>query len=53
MTKDTNVNVRMSPEMREKLETAAGDSQRTVSNLVRIIIDQWLAERAVKQRDTF
>jgi hypothetical protein len=46
MTKRTDqVNVRLNPEMKEKLIAYADAEKRTLSNLVFLIISEWLAKK--------
>lgn len=49
MTKRTDqVNVRLEPEMKEKLSAYANAEKRTLSNLVFLIISEWLQKKEVE-----
>lgn len=51
MTKRTDqVNVRLDPKMKEKLNAYARAEKRTVSNLIFLIIDEWLERKEVEAK---
>jgi uncharacterized protein (DUF1778 family) len=48
MTKTANLHLRLEPDERDALEAAARADDRTVSQLARKIISEWLAKHAPK-----
>lgn len=51
MTKRTDqVNVRLEPEMKDQLSAYANAEKRTLSNLVFLIISEWLQKKEVEGR---
>lgn len=46
MAKDTALSFRITPEMKDALERAAKDDDRSVSSLVERILKKWLIEKS-------
>ena len=51
MAKTPSLGVRVLPEVKEALERAARDDDRTVSSMVERIISVWLRERGYLPKD--
>jgi len=51
MTKSASLNIRIDPDERAALEAAAREDDRTMSQLARRIIMEWLAKHAPKATD--
>lgn len=50
-TKDSRISLRMTPQKRETLEHYAAQETRSLSNLIMIILDEWLEGKdSVKQK---
>ena len=45
-TKKTQIGVRLDADIRRKLQQAADRERRTISDMVRIVIEDWLKRRA-------
>ena len=52
MTKPNLIALRLDPEMRERLESAARAEDRSISSMVRRIIAAWLAQKEKAMVDT-
>jgi predicted transcriptional regulator len=50
MARDTSVNVRITAELRAKLEKLAADDDRTLSSFVEKILREYVAEREKPKR---
>ncbi len=46
------LNVRMTDEMRSELAAVAAEENRTISNLIVTVLDQWLKERKKQKKPT-
>lgn len=51
MARDTALSFRVEPGMKEALERAAKDDDRSVSSLVMRILKAWLAEKGYMKQD--
>lgn len=45
-TKTTQIGVRLDADTRRKLQQAANRERRTISDMVRLVIEDWLKRRA-------
>ena len=50
MSKRTPIAIRFDPAQREALDRAAAEERRTLSDMIRIVLADWLAERQQDDR---